>query len=316
MDWLNDYYEETDKFPRLNWDGVYKHVDENYKHYEDEKLDELWTNIARYWMSNIINKLNDNYGIHESNNFILVTSEDENYVCNTLGYLERTLKRILSSLEGIASDEGFGKHILIIFDDIDAYYSYLSHYYSEDGEYALSSGVYLNNGYGHFAFPHQELNFAESITAHEMTHALLSHLKIPAWLNEGIAVTIENLLTGSFPFRMDDETYMRHKSYWIEEEIQKFWSGDIFHEAGEGNELGYYLAQFAVHSLSKDYEAFKEFVNNAEFRDGGEEAANKVYGVSLGELIQQYFGEGDWSPAPEKWETRQVDKPNLTPMIL
>jgi len=101
--------------------------------------------------------------------------------------------------------------------------------------------------------------------------------------------------------------FSKLKLFWGAEEIQKFWSGDIFHDAGEGNELAYFLAQYAVRSLSGDYNTFIEFVNMANYEDGGELAAIKVYGGSLGGLIEQYFGEGNWSPDPEVWNKQHTD---------
>ena len=130
-----------------------------------------------------------------------------------------------------------------------------------------------------------------------------------ALLNEGMAVNIENLITGSAPLRMDNEMYARHLAFWGEKEIQGFWSGEAFHRADEGQELSYHLAQFAVNSLSKDYEAFIKFANTAHFSDGGEAAANEVYEGSLGNLITQYFGKGDWMPKPETWEVTPSSNP-------
>ena len=189
-DWLNQYFDEIDGIPRPNWDAIYTHVDKNFV---DKDQNELWNNIARTWMNKLTSNLAGNYSIHESENFMLVTSQSDKYVSSFLNFLEFSLKKILATLHGITSDDGYGKYIVIIFDDIDNYYSYLSYYYPEDGEYGLSSGIYLNKGYGHFAFPFQELSYAESIAAHEMTHALLAHLPIPAWLNEGMAVSIDTI---------------------------------------------------------------------------------------------------------------------------
>ena len=298
MEWLNQHFDEVDNFPRPNWESIYSHVE---NHLKDADQHELWCEIARTWMIRLKSALPTEYAIHESENFILVASVSDKYVSVFQNYLERILKKILKTLQGVASDNGFGKYVVLIFNDIDTYYSYLSYYYSDDGVYGLSTGVYLNKGYGHFALPHQDASYAESIAAHEMTHALVAHLPIPAWLNEGMAVNIENMFTGSAPLKMDDELYARHKAFWGESEIQEFWSGDSFNRPDEGQELSYHLAQFAVTSLSKDYEAFIEFTNKAHFSDGGEAAASEVYGGSLGNLIAQFFGEGVWAPNPESW---------------
>jgi len=298
MEWIDQHFHSVDNFPRPNWEAIQSDVEKNHKEADQH---ELWCDIARAWTDRLASSFPSNHSIHESENFIVVTSEPQQYVSVFQGFLERTLKRIVDALPGIASDQGFGKHVVLIFDDIELYYSYLSYFYDEDGVYGLSSGVYLNRGYGHFAFPHQELSYAESIAAHEMTHALVSHLPIPAWLNEGMAVGVENLITGSAPLRMDNETYARHRSFWGEGEIQEFWSGESFHRPDEGQELSYHLAQFAINSLSQDYDAFTRFANKAHFSDGGEAAAKEVYQGSLGNLIAQYFGEGDWAPRPEAW---------------
>jgi len=306
MEWINKYFNEIDNFPRPNWENIYEHVE---AHLKDVEQNELWCGIANAWMLKLKSKLSDDYQIYESDNYILLTSESDRYVTLLQGFLESTLRKILSTLKGIASDEGYGKYVVIVFNDIDNYYSYMSYYYPEDGVYGLSSGVYLNNGYGHFVFPHQDVTYAESIIAHEMTHSLLSHLPIPLWLNEGMAVTIEDMITGTAPLRMDNELFARHKAFWDEKEIQEFWSGDAFHRPDEGQELSYHLARFAVKSLSHDYERFVRFANKANYDDGGESAANEIFGGGLGGLIAQFFGDGDWAPKPQEWNKEHSNRP-------
>lgn len=299
MEWINQYFHEVDGFTRPDWPAIYDAIEMEHK---DVDQHDLWCEIARAWMNRLVSCLPAGYSIHESDNFIIVTTESDKYVTIFQDFLERTLKRIMNTLQGVASDEGYGKYIVLVFDDIDHYYAYLSYFYEADGVYGQSSGIYLNKGYGHFALPHQDLTYVESVTAHEMTHALLSHLPIPVWLNEGMAVAIEDLLTGSAPLRMDSELMARHQAFWNKETIQEFWSGDAFHRPDEGQALSYHLAQMAVNSLSHDYDTFKAFVNRAHFGDGGEAAANEVYEGSLGDLISQYFGEGEWVPDPETWD--------------
>ncbi len=306
MKWINKYFDEVDNFPRPNWENIYEYVE---AHLKDEEQNKLWCGIANAWMQKLKSKLSDDYQIHESDNYILVTSESDRYVTLLQGFLERSLRRILSTLKGIASDEGYGKYVVIVFTDVDDYYSYMSYYYPEDGVFGLSSGVYLNNGYGHFVFPHQEVAYAESVVAHEMTHSLLSHLPIPLWLNEGMAVTIEDMITGSAPLRMDKELFARHNAFWGEKEIQEFWSGDAFYRPDEGQALSYHLAQFAVKSLSSDYETFVRFVNKANYDDSGKSAAIEIFGGDLGELIARFCGDGDWSPKPQEWNKESLTDP-------
>ena len=219
MDWLQKYICEIDGYPRPDWTAITEYVN---KEFPDKDKHEIWCNIIRAWLNKLKIKLPTDSEVHESQNFILLTSEKEKYVNHLLGFLEKTLKEILSALHDIARDDGYGKHVVMVFDEIDNYFSYISYFYPDEGVFGISAGIYLNEGYGHFAFPHQDIIFAEPIAAHEMTHALLSHLPIPLWLNEGIAVNIENHIVGVPSFRFDKEMVDRHRKYWGKEEVQAF----------------------------------------------------------------------------------------------
>ena len=177
----------------------------------------------------------------------------------------------------------------------------ISHFYSDDGEYGLSSGIYLNKGYGHFAFPYTNITDVEPVIVHEMTHALVSHLSIPLWLNEGMAVNVENNFTGYSGLRIDNEMIQAHQGFWGEEEIQEFWNGDSFSRTDEGQRLSYELAQLITNTLAQDYDVFVNFVNKAHFSDGGKQAASEIYEGDLGGLLVNLLGEADWSPKPELW---------------
>jgi len=305
MDWLEQYIEIKDDFPRPDWERIYKHIEE---HFKDANQKDLWCDISNEWVKRVQQTLGSEYHNNETDNFLVISSRGEKYSTLLLEFMERSRNNILKHLNGIASDEGFGKHIILNFKDIDTYYSYVLYFYPESGEFGLSSGMFLDGGYGHFVLAEEDQSLAETITSHELTHALLSHIPIPLWLNEGMAVNMENILTNSAPLRMESEMYERHKKFWNDETIQEFWSGKSFSRPDEGMELSYHLAQFAVFSLSEDYKVFKNFTNNAHFDDAGEKSAQENYGGSLGALISQYFGEGEWMPRPEIWGQENSNK--------
>ncbi len=292
-------------FPRPNWETINKAIIE--KNIVRNKND-LWCEVATTWVDNIKSVLSSEYSTYTTNNFLLLTSENDKYANSLLKFLENTIHRILQTLKGIASDDGYGKHIILIFDNLDQYYSYISYYYPEEGEFATSGGVYLNKGYGHFVFPHQEILYAESIATHELCHALLDHLQIPAWLDEGITVNIENMIMGTPAQLMDKEMSQEHEKFWNEKRIQEFWSGESFSRPDDGQHLSYHLAQFLVQSLSKDFNTFREFTCKAKYADGGESAANEVYDNSLGFLIEQLLGNGDWAPKVQVLEEKFSDR--------
>ncbi|RBP51251.1 hypothetical protein [Arenicella xantha] len=298
MDWINSHFSLHEKLPRPDWDGIYRYVDSNVV---SQDHNALWCDIARTWMRELIAHLPAGYAQTETDNFILVSNETIRYNNNFLGFLERCRKRLLSTLRGIASDAGYGKHVVVIFGEIDHYYDYVSFYGPQEGTYGLSSGMYLNYGYGHFVFQHDNLDNAELIAAHEMTHALVDHLPIPAWLNEGMAVNMEAAICGQMPVLLDREMFNKHQRFWGEAEMQEFWRGDSFFRPDEGQALSYQLAQILVTNLSENYSAFVEFANQANRDDGGEAAIDSVFDISLGDMVANFLGEGDWWPQPETW---------------
>jgi hypothetical protein len=73
-----------------------------------------------------------------------------------LVYAEKTRSRVHKLLPGIASDEGYGKFVMLIVHDHDAYYRYITNHYTDvpdAEELAFSSGMYINHGYGLFVSP-------------------------------------------------------------------------------------------------------------------------------------------------------------------
>ena len=268
---------------------------------EEKSQSELhsdWVIECGNWLQVVANHFGKEYRIEETKNFSIMTNESTRYVEVFSAFLERTLKKILSSLGGIASDEGLGKHVAMIFQDIEQYYEYVDMFFPEEGEFGLSSGMYINEGYGHFVFPSQDIDFSESIAVHELTHACLAHLPIPLWLNEGLAVLMEDVLAGNHLF-IDKEIMSRHQNYWNEHTIQSFWTGESFQSSDEAQELSYHLAHILVRNISRDYSSFVQFANHAHFNDAGNESAQKHLGYSLEQIAGSFLGSGNWKVIDE-----------------
>jgi hypothetical protein len=244
--------------------------------------------------------LGENYALKESDQAIILSTLSNRTAQATLNYLERTNQRILSRLEGVAELPPWGKDILIVFDDDDTYYRYASRYYPEAGEFAFSSGMYISDGCGHYITQKADLQSIEPVIAHEATHGCLGHLPIPLWLNEGLAVTMENQLTGR-KFNEYTPAQMRHKhlDFWGTEEVQQFGSGKSFARTDDGNLLSYDLARILVEQFSSDWVSFKSFVLAAHFDDAGQSAARKYLDIDLGAALCSLMEEpalASWSP--------------------
>jgi len=291
-----------DDFPRVDWQGISGVLGNGDLQSSDLNfLSEFWSIAIKTWLIRMDEHLDDEHEIYQSEHFYILSSSSANYLNIFVQYLESIQARIFRSLKDIVQYNERGKFVVLVFENIELYYSYISHYYPEDGEFAMSSGVFLSRGYGHFVVPHNKLDHVEAVAAHELTHAMLAHLPIPVWLNEGLAVNMESSITGYSSYQLNKQKHNKHIDYWNVNSIQKFWSGESFQQAGEAGELSYHLAQLIVQSLAEEYQVFTRFVNQADFIDGGEAAAIKVFGGSLGAIIEQIYGEGDWSPKPDLW---------------
>jgi len=296
--WLKEHLTLHENLPRPNWQSIYKYADE---HFSQDDPNTVWTDIARQWMRELAMSLPAGYRQTETDDFILLSDQSDRYNKTLSTFLQKCRRHLLSTLNGIASDMGYGKHVVIVFGDIDRYYDYVSYYGPQEGTFGLSSGMYMNYGYGHFVFPNTDLFNAEPVAAHEMTHALLNHLQLPTWLDEGLAVNMESAICGYPSPVLNHQMFDKHQAFWGEEEMQEFWRGESFSRPDEGQELSYQLARILVTNLAEDYNALVEFANKATRQDSGEAAIEEVFEISLGDMVANFLGEGEWWPMPETW---------------
>lgn len=295
-------FREDTTLPIVVWGAHDKHAPNN----ENQKaLDEFWTAIASAWLAKLGQALGGGYTVVESERFLLLSGLDDRPAKLMLDYVEKTRRRILRLLENVASDTELGKVCIIVFRDADTYYRYVSNYFPEDGEFAQSGGMFIQAGYGHFVFIQaDDMSYMEPTVAHELTHCLVQHLSIPAWLNEGLAVNTEQRFSPPLgrPLETPEELHEMHQTFWNADTIQAFWSGKSWLIAGDSNKLSYDLAANFVRLAASDESAFKAFVNSANSSDGGEAAALSCLGFPLSHLAQAVLGEGDWKPKPESWK--------------
>jgi hypothetical protein len=247
-------------YPRPDWPAL----EELIGRLPQAMAHDHWSRIARLWLTVTAEHLGSPYRVAETANFFVLTHLDARASALVERFIERAWKQIRSGLEGAVEESGYGQGVVMLFSSQEAYYEYSAHFYP-DGEHPLSSGVFAG-------------------------------LPLPLWLNEGLAVTFENEICCNRPLRMDPDRMAEHQDFWNEETIQEFWSGRAFARTDEGNGLSYELARYCVRALAHDLAGLIAFTRRASFQDGGESAAVEVFGGSLGGLIEQFFGAGDWSP--------------------
>ena len=188
--------------------------------------------------------------------------------------------------------------------DEDDYYRYLSGMYPEEGEFPMSAGVHFNGPAPHFVVNGSDLTEVEATIVHEMTHAYLAHLPIPAWLNEGLAVNMEIAFGRVADAHRLIDLERRQRGFWTPELAQDFWSGHSYQRPGDANELSYDLGRLMVAGMSEDWRRFEDFVLEAHRDDGGARAAERHLGIDLGEYLRHYLERepADWAPRPESWQ--------------
>lgn len=290
------------EFPVLGWQAAHLWIESIP---DADARGAAWARLERAWLEHMESALGAPYAVHESETSLLLSTLDQNVADATLDFMSKSLQRIIRVLDGIAEVSEWGKDILVVFDDEAAYYRYVSQYYPADGEFAASSGMYINAGCGHFATVKADLQAIEPIIVHEMTHACLSHLPIPAWLNEGLAVNTEHRLSPSGAPRFTPrEMHARHRAFWGDTEIQEFWSGKSFLRNDDGNMLSYDLARILVSQLSADWPSFRSFVLSANIADAGAAAAMEHLDLDLGAAASALLEREPtdaWAPNPALW---------------
>jgi hypothetical protein len=282
-----------DRYPRPRWQEIAERVSGAAPTNENT----VWWGIADRWMKEHCAAAGKSYWCVRSENFLLASSLGQ-----LLAFAERARRSISKALRDLVDTDGLGPHVVLVFETEDEYYEYIAPFYPEGGHYALSAGVHLNPGYGHFALPPQEPDVLETVVAHELTHAQLSHLPLPRWLNEGIAVNLESSLCPRFARKLELNWVGRHQKSWSLQSVQEYWSGQSFHRPDELSELSYELAWVTVRSLAEDYELFRRFASEASFEDAGQSASLRHFGHGLGMHFEAILGEGDWNPAPTTWD--------------
>jgi hypothetical protein len=269
---------------------------------DDAALHAHANGMAAAWIDATAAVLPQGYHRSESDNFMLLSSLEERPARLLLDYLERSRRRVLATLPGITADHGHGKTVVMVFAGEDSYYDYVAHYGSESSEpEAFSGGMFIDAGYGHFVFAQGPFESMEPVVVHELTHCLVRHLDIPAWLNEGLAVNTEHRFTRASPRWRPNELRYLMEQFWTPQTIQEFWTGASFRRPDDGQPLSYELAKLLVQLLDKDYELLARYCNAASREDGGAQAALEVLGTDLAELAACVLGPGDWLPQPVRW---------------
>ncbi len=283
-------------FPVMDWSAA----DEWLASIPDEASRRIAReDCQRAWLLHLRDALGPHFSLHESERAFVLSSLEPAVVEATARYVATARSRVSRVLGALAKFPEGQKSIVVVFDHEEDYYHYVAGYYPGDGEFAFSSGMFIDAGCPHFVVRRGDLNAVEPVIAHELAHGALAHLRLPLWLDEGLAVNTEHkVAVASRPAQTPAQLHAMHLRFWGDEEIQQFWTGESFRRADDGNQLSYDLARIMVEQMARSWAPFEAFVQNASREDAGAAAAREHLDVRLGAFVCALMGR---EPA-DAWE--------------
>ena len=289
---MEEAFDYEEGFSRPNWTLIAKAIEQTIS---PEDLPDAWVEAALEWAQQVRRDLGGEYHVRWSKEFILVSALEAAPADQFLAFAEGTLEHINATLKDAAWRSGHGKHVILLFADEDDYYQYVS-YFHQGGIHPTSGGCLIHKDYVHIAMPYHDGRSIRRVLVHELVHNSVVHLRLPLWLNEGLAVVLDRAAAGWRQTILDHDLRDRHLAYWNAENIQKFWSGVSFGEPGDSNELSYSLAEIVVNLLVGQSKEFGAFLKQANWEDAGQTAALDVLGADLGQTAGTFLGDGNWRP--------------------
>jgi hypothetical protein len=284
--------EMVEGLPHPRWNTIYEWINANCA---PEQVEASWRLIATAWLQRLGAGLGKRYELFENGTMSLLAVPPVRRPDAMLRHVDGWMQQIKALIPYEAICLICGPHVVIVFDDRDQYYRYISRYY-RDGSWGQSLGVCLTDGYVHVAVQEHD-GYTESMIIHELTHAWLWELGTPLWLQEGLCQYLPQLILGRQTFHIDHEVAAKHKKFWASQSIKGFWSGSDFGRPGTPTELSYHLAELILRLIISDHpKTFRKFLIAARWEDGGEAAAMEHLGRSLGEVVTMFLGEGRWAP--------------------
>jgi hypothetical protein len=293
-------------FPTADWHAITSYISGA----PQPDRPRLWHSATLHWSElcqNVLNRFVDHvalqlpYSIGQSEHFIVLDRALPGAETRSPLFGEFVLRHILPFLAPIAIVPPFPIVGIFIHDvpTFDMYLGAMGHNNS-----LLPGGSYLVGK----AFPPHliVLNTLDLLNlrvtfGHEIIHALIHHLGIPLWLEEGIchhlqadALRVHNLV-------YETERSAERNAHWHIHGLESFWKGTCFNNVGAP---AYLLAGRMVRQLLQaGPEKFFQFVRNAKPEDAGAAASVEIFGRSLKSFASEFIGQIPTTLGPRPRDT-------------
>lgn len=115
---------DANGFPVVDWEAVHRWIESVPG---DPAKAQAWSSCERAWLEHLRAALGPHYRVRSQGPAILVSTLPRHIADATLAYVNTTVQRIVRLLQGIAARPEWGNDILVVFDEDDSYYRYVSH---------------------------------------------------------------------------------------------------------------------------------------------------------------------------------------------
>lgn len=286
-EWLLGELTLRQGLPRPDWMGVW----ERYGTLTKSQQPEAWRSMERLWQGVLADHW-AGFRLYTGNDHLLTTDivdEDAAFlfkrVINCYPRIERALRRL--GCDGLG--RGSQHQILIVCSRLETFLDYTSDAYHEAHVGGVAQGVCIRTPPVHVVA--WGTQFEELITTlvHELIHAALVDLELPAWIEEGLVTFVEEFATDRPSQLLSLDQIERFGDYWSLETIDHFFAGEEFRNPTDGFGLAYSMARMIVGRLIElDMNTFSRFIRQAEDKDAGAAACRALYHCELDELVPDF----------------------------
>ncbi len=283
---LASYFPVAGMPGRPRWEELYLPLQEGYPdHHED-----VWWEVGRFWVERLKQQLGPEFFLLESYDCLLLSCLPPKRAQFLLSNTETILQRMESLLGTNALQRGsYGPHLMLCFADSHGLHEYLVEF-EDDSESMAPAAVFIPGGCGHIAMYGDDLRMLEPTLVHELTHAMLWHLGLPLWLEEGVAQVLPQLVVHSRGIEINRDLVEEQQEVWGQDGLRGFWDGSAF-RCPRRSEAAYNLGEVLVRSmLSRKGVDFQGFLASASWRDCGQGASRECLKYELTDLVRDFLG--------------------------
>jgi hypothetical protein len=310
--------------PYPEWQTIFDWLDSELP---DTAHAEALNHTVRLWLTKLRHTTAAGPGLHlsESPHFLLLSPFQPNGRKWTLKTLELVRLTIVDRLADLAWPDVREKVAVLILDH-DPYNLYISRYFPGDYMGRTAGLMITGGGYAHIAAEApSQANYGDTplvrILTHELTHHALGRLDLPRWLDEALAMSFEDQMAGSESALADRlgssfegistrALLQEFAAWWTEERLQGFWSGSLWNSEDDEQGFCYEMSRILFRLLTQaSHHAtvrLRQFIGEASWNDAGEAAAQQHLGLGLGEVAAEFLGDGNWAPAPKRWNLAEA----------